>query len=180
MTDLSTIERAIDWLRDNHDGSRLVPSRLHRHDTEGELGAPPFSAPFMAYLMARPTDEVTVRETVDCDHLHDAGWPKCAVDRAYYRAPMWRAMKRLAGRRPMIRPSHPSPYALVVYLIDSGYDWRRTSERLELPYEVGEPLILMALRALHGQYAKGPVPQRSWVDMSESQQRALSQQGAVA
>jgi len=173
VTDLSTIEAAIDWLRLSHDGSRLVPSRLHRHDTEGELGAPPFSAPFMAYLMARPTDEVTVREMVDCDHVHDAGWPKCGIDRSYYRAPMWRAMRKLSGRRPQIRPSHPTPYALVVYLMDSGYDWRRTSERLGLAAEVGEPLILMALRALHGLYAKGPVPQRGWTTLSASQQNAV-------
>lgn len=174
MTDLSTIEAAIDWLRDHHDPSRAVPSRLHKHDTEGELGAPPYSPQFSAYLMGRPDDEVTVRETVDCDHVHDAGWPNCGVERSYYRAPMWRALKRLAGRRPQIRPSHPTPYALIVFLMDSGYDWRRTCQRLELPLEVGEPLILMALRALHGQYAKGPVPQRGWTQLSESQQHAIA------
>lgn len=173
---LPTIELGIEWLRDHHDGSRAVPSRLHKHDTEGELGAPPFSAPFMAYLMSRPTDEITIRETVDCNHLHDATWPKCGVDRAYYRAPMWRALW-LLSKRQATRPHRPTPYALVTTLIDSGYDWRLAVFRLRLSYDVGEALMLMALRSLEGLYCAGPVPRRSWTSLSESQQNA---EGAVA
>jgi hypothetical protein len=172
MSDMSTIDTATDWLREHHDAGRFVPSRLHRHDTEGELGAPPFTGAFVVYLDGRPTDEITVRESVDCDHLHDATWPKCAVERAYYRAPMWRALWLLSGRTAR-RPHQPAPYALVTTLLESGYDWRRTSSRLRLPFEFGEALILMALRDLYRLYALGPVPSRPWTALSDSQRAAM-------
>lgn len=164
----------IDWFRDHQDASRSIPSRLHNDDTDGELGGLIYSPQFVAYLSARPNDEIVVNEAVDCEHLHDSTWPSCSAERVYYRAPMWRAMRMLAGRRPQIRPSHPKPYALVVFLMDDGYDWRRTSDRLGLPHDLGEALLLMALRSLHGLYQQGPVPRRSWVDLSESQQNAVA------
>lgn len=175
-----TLLEYIDWFREHQDASRAVPSRLHNDDTDGALGGLQYSPQFSAYLSARPTDEVTIREVVSCSHLHDATWPQCGQDRVYYRAPMWRAMRMLSGRRPQVRPSHPKPYALVVFLMESGYDWQRTSDRLGLNHELGEALLLMALRSLHGLYAQGPVPQRSWVDLSDSQRNALSAHEAVA
>ncbi len=178
MSDVGTLSSAIDWLREHQDAGRSVPSRLHDNATEGELGAPPFSPAFMAYLQGRPDDVILVRLSVACDHLHDATWPGCSVEREYYRAPMWRAMRRISGRMPRIRPSNPKPLALVVSVMDAGYDWRTASDRLRLNRELGEALILMAIRELYGQYALGPVGKRvPYTELSESQR--MAEQAAV-
>lgn len=175
MTAFASLSEAIAWLREHAD-DRPVPLRLHEHETDpqGELGTPRLTGAFLAYLVAEPDDVRDTDDPVECGHLHDATWPPCVVSRAYYRSPMWRALREL-GRRRAIRPGHPAPLSCVSAIMAAGWDWRRAASVLGQPPERFEALALMALRSLHGLYALGPIPRQApgWVSLSDAQRSAI-------
>lgn len=180
---LATIADAIDWASARWDGQRTAPVRLHRaHATDGALGAPAFSLAFARSLDETPRATSAASRTVSCYHpmlatgMSPRDCPEClglgikdvAVDR--YRYPMTLALSKLANS---LRPRRqPHPYALILALATHGWDWRSTSRALDMHPDLGEALLLRALRQLHGRYEEGPVGRISWIDKSDSQQQA--------
>lgn len=176
---LASLPDAIGWLREHAD-DRPAPLRLHDHETDhqGALGTPRYTGAFLAFLVAEADDVRDTDDLVECGHFHDATHPPCTITRAYYRSPMWRAL-RVLGRKSAIRPGHPKPLTCVVAIMWAGWDWRLAARHLRQPPERFEALALMAIRTLHGLYAVGPVPQRSWISLSDSQRTAIEANGAA-
>lgn len=176
----ATLDEAVRWLQDHQD-DRDIPAKLHFIETEnqGELGSPRFTPSFLRYLYARSNDvNPEAEENITCS---DVSWncPVCAGDGFYvvmrerYRYPLWRAMYRLKDRSPK-RPGHPSPITCVAALFAARFDWLTATKLLRLNVDLGEALLLMAVRSLYGLYELGPVPRPpKWTELSESQQRAV-------
>lgn len=176
---LPTLPEAIAWIESRWAGQRPVPMRLHTRGTEGRftvqgaessrtygnagterLGSPPFSPAFMAALTGSAAATMTVTVTT----VDDTGVSERSVDR--YRYPMTLALKRLSR---MPNPSdEPHPYYVVVAL--AAYNWN--IEMAARAFRIPDATILRAIRQLHSRYEEGPIGRPSWVDKSESQQRA--------
>ena len=185
---LATIADAIEWAESRWDGQRTAPLRLHlAHFTDGALGAPAFTHSFAATLdvytddAGNPAETTSAARTVSCYHPMLArgktpyDCPECQgigvkdvnVDR--YRYPMTLALTRLAR---VVRPRRqPHPSRLVLVLAEHGWDWRAASRAIGVYPDMGEALMLQALRQLYGRYEEGPV-RISWIAKSESQQHA--------
>ena len=176
-----TIVDAIDWAVARWDGQRPAPVRLHQaHSVDGALGGLMFTHAFASALDGSPSVTSYATRSVPCYHPLAATrpareCPECfgigvkdqRVD--HYRYPMTLALSKLAKA---LRPRRqPHPLALVLALADHGWDWRATSRSLDVHPDMGEALLLRALRQLHSRYAEGPV-RISWIDKSESQQHA--------
>lgn len=177
---LPSIDEAVIWLK-QHQDDRTAPAKLHYIETEnqGELGSPRFTPSFLRYLYARSNDVDPDSEIpVDCP---DMAWncPVCSgagfytVVRERYRYPMWRAFSRLKDRK-AIRPGHPAPIECIVALIKADYSWQEACRYLRVNPQMGEALLLMAIRSLNGLYELGPTPrQPKWTELSSAQQNAI-------
>jgi len=195
---LASLSEALAWLREARDGLEVAPMRLHQstgsdgtpesitgiHDG---LGGLPFSRDFIALLDGSPFRTRTATETVVCPNPHPVRGPECALcrgqlswtaSRTVYVAPLAAALERLSHVKSPA-PTVPSPFVLCVALLDCGLDIDRMHERLwgkpissEDRRKTVEAMVISALRKLHGRWSSGPIPKRSWVDLSESQQRA--------
>lgn len=193
---LASFGDAITWVRE-HWSARELPLVLHERTTDhqGDLGSPRYSAAFLGYLMARPTDTTTAPRSETCYHprlardkrgeivtlLRDC--PDCAgatvreVMRERWRWPMWLALEGLR-KVPAMRPHQPSPYDCVLVLAMVDWDGSAAMRLLGLPgWDMAEALFIIALRKLHSRYSDGPLPRTSWTAKSESQQMA---EGAAA
>lgn len=174
---MDNLRDAIDWL-EAHWGEQLeAPDRLHRHDTEGELGGLAYSPEFAAVLSWSPRTVVRWRMTTECHHPMTAGrqqdCPEClgscvkevASDRFPY--PMTTALTTLA--RSPSKPPHP--VVLLRELAVRSWDARTTASVMGLAWEQAGALMLRAIRKVHARYQAAPI-HRSWVDLSESQRNA--------
>ena len=178
---LATIYDAIEWAESRWDAQRTAPLRLHRAHATGGDGAPAFSAAFARSLDESPRSTTMAAHTVSCFHPMLArgktpyDCPECQgigvkdvnVDR--YRYPMTLALTRLAR---VVRPRRqPHPSRLVLVLAEHGWDWCAASRAIGVYPDMGEALMLQALRKLYSRYEEGPV-RISWIAKSESQQHA--------
>lgn len=177
---LRDLDVALSWIRDRWHGQRPIPLVLHQsHETEGALGAPPFTHRFQAALDGSAEAYATVTMTTQCGHPllvrgSDRDCPECfgagiknvRVDRYCY--PMSRALSRLRGFR-----GQPHPVTTLLTLAEHGWDVTSTARTLG----IDAPRILRAIRQLHSQYEEGPITTQtsgSWVDLSEAQQNAIT------
>mgnify|MGYP001352836698 CR=1 FL=1 len=175
------ITDAIEWTAARWGGQRAAPIRLHQaRSVDGALGGLMFTHSFASALDSSPSATTDAVRTVPCYHplagnrpARDC--PECFglgvkdVRVSHYRYPMTLALAQLANT---LRPRRqPHPLALVLALADHGWDWRATSRSLDVHPDMGEALLLRALRQLHSRYAEGPV-RISWIAKSESQQHA--------
>lgn len=182
----TSLSEAIEWAEARwHE--RPAPIRLHARDIDGQLGLQ-YSRPFARLLSAHPNQTHEAEMTEPCYHpTIRAGQsirecPACSgmgvktALREVWDYPMWRACERLAKDR-ATRPHLPTPGLLVERLAEHRWRPMAAAYNLGLPWDLAEPLFLMALRKLRGYYTDAPIPRRSWVDLSESQQNA---EGATA
>lgn len=171
MTGLATYSDAMEWLQ-AHWTPREIPLRLHTIASEG--WGPFFTTGFQRILDAKPHDLEMGTDSRICNHLRLQGgnqWecPDCLGVGVYdvttprYRYPMWRAMVRLAAFDRAHPPMQGLPgmaavvYALVLWKFDSR--------------EIGQPLVLRAIRRLFDCYEQGPVSV-GWTQKSQAQQNA--------
>lgn len=183
---LASLSEAIRWTQERWDQQRTAPTRLHDSETDDGhgLGGRKFSAPFLRLLSERLDATAAIPRTVSCHHpmlgfglrVHEC--PECAgvglkeARTELYRYPMTLALAKLQNSLPL-RRSYPHPYIVVVTLAQHGWEPRATVQTLGLGWDMGEALMLHALRGLHSRYTEGPVDTRvSWVDRSESQRNA--------
>lgn len=189
MERLASFSEARSWLHDHLDELEVPPLRLHG-STVGDqdaTGAPRFTPAFWALLTASPYRTRWAQETVVCPQDHPLRGKPCQMcggqlswvaSREVYVHPLAAALERLSNV-PSPAPTVPSPFVLVVCFLDCGLDLDRAHERLwgqpiSSPDRRGtvEAMFLSALRKLHGRWSSGPIPKRSWVDLSDSQRNA--------
>lgn len=186
---MDTLPSAVSWLAEHWNEQRTAPDKLHRHDTEGELGGLVYSPQFEAVLDWTPNSAVRWSMTTECrhprlplplgqrEHGPEARWdcPDCQgagvreVTSDRYPYPMTTALSKLAKV-----PDHrgqPHPVILVHELASHGFRVRPTLATFSLRHEQGEALLLRAIRKLHGRYQAAPI-HRSWVELSDSQRNA--------
>lgn len=190
MTQFATFAEARRWLVDHVDELESPPMRLHGATVgDGDqTGAPRYTPEFWALLTSSPYRTRFAQETVVCREDHPlasrkpcqmcAGQLSWVTTREVYVHPLAAALERLSHVRSSA-PTVPTPFVLVVTLLDCGLDIDRAYERLwGKPISSAdrratvEALFLVACRKLVGRWSSGPIPKRSWVDMSDSQRAA--------
>jgi hypothetical protein len=175
---LHSLDEAIAWLNSVWINDRPTPIRLHDIETvnQGELGAPRMTGSFLGYLLARPDDTIDQEVQVDCPqpvHRGDdwmgssacitcGGLMRYTVIRSRWRYPLWRAIQALE-RQPAKRPGQPRPIEIVGQLAatwSARMAHRIANVETPLPWDVYEPLALMAIRDLATRYSLGPIEHR--------------------
>lgn len=184
---LATLSEAITWTRDRWQNQRPVPTRLHKRETEGVglFYSPAFASALDGSVHAVASMTLTVscyhpllnrgQSIRDCPECIGTGVKEARQDRYLY--PMSRALAKLSVVKP--ERKHPHPYYLVSSLATHGWKPMTTAAALGIPWDLAEPLLLMALRKLHARYEDRPVETRTsaapWTSLSESQQRAITE-----
>lgn len=195
---LHNIDDALSWLRDVWE-PRDVPRTLHRTRLVSDrdaLGGPEMTAAFLHFISANADDTKVdlLEQRCPRESCRGAACARCAGTGRYmtkfrsWRYPVWHALLRLnrqPGQRwgPLQRRWwHPTPAEVILTIVAYGCDWTRC--RLQyadgqlIPREMAEVFALSAIRKFRASYDRGTEAVVPWTDLSEAQQRALTEPAA--